>query len=86
MPSTGARNWDRLESHALECIAEAEKLHTPEEIQAAELALLSVPDEPQPSLFTPAATQEVMPLGKPNSPVRRQGPSLASERETHVRR
>jgi hypothetical protein len=75
MPRTVDRDWNRLERHALECIAEAEKLHTPEEIQAAELALSDTPGSAQPSLFTPAATQEVMPLGKPNSPVRRQGPS-----------
>lgn len=68
------RDWESLERHALECIAEAEKLHTPDEIQAAELALSDVPGSAQPSLFTPAATKGVMPLGKPNSPARRQGP------------
>jgi hypothetical protein len=75
MHKQGARNWDRLERHALDCIAEAEKLHTPEEIQAAELALSDTPSSAQPSLFTPAAAKGVMPLGKPNSPARRQGPS-----------
>ena len=74
MSHVGDRD-DRLARHLRDCLAEAEKQHTPEEMQAIELAWLSYQPGPQPSLFTPAATQGVMPLGKPNSPARRQGPS-----------
>ena len=43
---------DRLARHLRDCLAEADKQHTPEEIQALELAWLSYnPASPQHSLF-----------------------------------
>jgi len=73
MRSASGRD-DRLARHLRDCLAEAEKKHTDEELFLAELALSDAPSSPQPSLFTPAATREVMPPGQPNSPARRQGP------------
>lgn len=66
MALTGERN--QLANHLRECIAEAERLHTPEELLAAELSLHDKPNAPQPSLFSCAANRGVAPTGQP-SPV-----------------
>lgn len=42
--------FDRQLAHARECIALADKIHTPEELDAARAALAIAPEEPQPEL------------------------------------
>lgn len=66
MQQSGGRDWNRLERHALDCIAEANKKHTPEEIAAAELAYLSyTPASPQPSLFSAPPNVGLITGGQP---------------------
>lgn len=62
------RDWDRLERHVLECIAEADKRHTPEEIAALELAYLSESCGPQPSLFSAPPNAGLISGGQPETP------------------
>lgn len=49
--------FDRQLAHARECIAQADKIHTPEELAAARSALSMAPADPQPSL--PLSTPEI---------------------------
>ncbi len=45
--------------HVAECVAEADKRHTPEELVAAEMYLAGVPKAPQGNLFnSPAVTAQ----------------------------
>jgi hypothetical protein len=47
--------FERQAAHAREILAEADCIHTPEEIAAARAALAIAPEEPQPELdLTPA--------------------------------
>lgn len=54
-----------LPEHLRQCMAEAERGHTPEEILAAEVALSTAPEARQPSLFSCTANRGVAPTGQP---------------------
>jgi len=50
--------FERQAAHARECLAMADKRHTPEELAAARAALAIAPGEPQPELDLSPARQE----------------------------
>lgn len=66
MRATG--DWfARQLAHLRACLDEADRVHTPEEIQAAELALADHPASLQRSLFHPhIANRGVAPPGQPD--------------------
>lgn len=57
--------FERQAAHARECIAVADKRHTPEELAAARAALAIAPDEPQHALFNAPPSRESCPGDKP---------------------
>lgn len=72
MNGAGGRD-DRLARHLRECLSEADKQHTPEEILAAELALSEAPCAPQPSLFAAPPNAGLITGGQPETPVLAEG-------------
>jgi hypothetical protein len=50
--------FERQAAHAREILAEADRIHTPEEIAAARAALAMAPSDPQPELDLTTARQE----------------------------
>lgn len=57
--------FDRQLAHARECLALADKIHTPEELAAARAALAIAPGQPQQTLFNAAPNAGVATDGQP---------------------
>lgn len=57
--------FQRQLAHAQECLAVADKVHTPEELAAARAALAVDPTSPQKTLFNAPPSRESCPGDKP---------------------
>jgi hypothetical protein len=57
--------YARRLAHALQCLAVADRVHTPEELAAARAALAVDPQEPQHTLFNAPPSRESCPGDKP---------------------
>lgn len=76
--------WYRRQlAHALACIAEADKQHTPEEIAAAEAALAVDPRSPQDNLFNAPPHAGVATSGQPE-PCGLAGAPIQGARRSHA--